>query len=152
MCDGGWPHDPCVTAASGARSSTYCLCSGSLSSKLPHLFIWEIDLWCLPYKFKVKVLIKDLRKRLWAYVCFGKHWLKATWSGKGLFGFHTLTYHWGKSGQEPKQEQRQKPQNSGLFSPSPCAQRRHCPQWAGPSHINHSLRKCSTDLPTGQLK
>lgn len=41
-------------------------------------------------------------------------------------------------------------QTSFIYYPGPPTQGWHLPQWAGSSPINHSSRRCPTDLPTGQ--
>ena len=47
------------------------LCSGGSNSTLCHFSICELDLWCSPYKLKVKVLITDIRKRVYACIVVG---------------------------------------------------------------------------------
>lgn len=37
-----------------------------------------------------------------------------------------------------------------LITPRTTSPRSHCPQWAGPSTINHQSQKCTLRLPTGQ--
>lgn len=39
---------------------------------------------------------------------------------------------------------------ASLYNPGPPVQGCYRPQSSGPSHINHQVRKCAADLPTGQ--
>ena len=80
---------------------------------------------------------------------------KASWGGKGLFGlyFHVTVHHQGKPGQQLKQgsvlesgADADAEAAEGCCFPEPPVPGWHCPQWAGPSPINHEENAFLLDL------